>query len=120
MKKIISLIVVSLLLLTAACSSKPEGMVSSVPSLIKEGFTSNTEYEIICRGFPKEGLEGVQKDESAKRAALLNAYYFTRLKFDDTVIPDRDGKAERFVINQDHAVVYYTISKPDLKSRIRK
>lgn len=120
MKKIQALFFITLFILVTGCSSKPDGTVSSVPSLIREGFKSDTEYEIICRGFPKEGLEGIQKDESAKRAALLNAYYFARLKFDDSVIPDRDGKAERFVLNQDHAIVYYTIQKSDLKRRVRK
>lgn len=120
MKNFHLLLVIVLFFILAGCSSKPEGMVSSAPSLIKEGFKSDSEYEIICRGFPKEGLEGLQKDESAKRAAILNAYYFARLKFDDSVAPDKDGKAERFVLNQDHAIVYYTIKKPDLKKRIRK
>lgn len=120
MKKFQVLFLIALFFMITGCSSKPDGMVSSVPSLIKEGFKSDTEYEIICRGFPKEGLEGIQKDESAKRAALLNAYYFARLKFDDSVVPDRDGKAERFVLNQDHAIVYYTIKKPDLKRRVKK
>ena len=120
MKKIILLSTIAVLVTFAGCASKPEGMVSSVPSLIKEGFKSDTEYEIICRGFPREGLTSVQKDESAKRAALLNAYYYTQMKFDDTVIPDKDGKAERFVLNEDHAIVYYTISKPGLKNRVRK
>jgi len=119
MKKIIILSIIAVIVIFTGCASKPEGMVSSVPSLIKEGFKSDTQYEIICRGFPKEGLSGIQKDESAKRAALLNAYYYTKMKFDDTVIPDKDGKAERFVLNEDHAIVYYTITKPGLKKRIR-
>lgn len=120
MKKIIVLLLTAAFLVITGCSSNREVMVSSVPSLIKEGFKSDTEYEIICRGFPKEGLSGVQKDESAKRAALLNAYYYTKLKFDDQVMPDRDGKAERYVLNEDHAIVYYTISRPDLKKRVKK
>jgi len=120
MKIIQALLFITLFFLITGCASKPDETVTSRPSLIKEGFKSDTEYEIICRGFPKEGLEGIQKDESAKRAALLNAYYFARIKFDDSVIPDKDGKAERFVLNQDHAIVYYTIKKPDLKRRVRK
>ena len=120
MKKIFILPVIAVVLIITGCSSSSEGLVSSVPSLIKEGFTSDTEYEIICRGYPKEGLQGVMKDESGKRAALLNAYYFAGKKFDDSVAPDKDGKAERFVLNQDHAIVYYRIKKSNLRKRVRK
>lgn len=120
MKKIFILPLIAVFFIIAGCSSSPDNMVSSVPSLIKEGFTSDTEYEIICRGFPKEGLQGVLKDEAGKRAALLNAYYFAKIKFDDSVMPDKDGRAERFVLNQDHAIVYYTIKKSNLRNRVRK
>lgn len=120
MKNFFILPMIAAILIITGCSSSPDGLVSSVPSLIKEGFTSDTEYEIICRGYPKEGLQGIKKDESGKRAALLNAYYFAQKKFDDSVIPDKDGKAERFVLNQDHAIVYYTIKKSNLRKRIRK
>ena len=119
MKKLFILQAIAVLLYIG-CSASHEGIVSSNPSLIKEGFTSDTEYEIICRGFPKEGLQGVLKDEAGKRAALLNAYSFVKIKFDDSVIPDKDGKAERFVLNEEHAIVYYTISKSSLRKRVRK
>ena len=50
----------------------------------------------------------------------LILYYYAKLKFDSTVNPDVDGKAERYVLNRDHAIVYYTISKPGLKNRLKK
>ncbi len=120
MKNFFILPMIAAALIITGCSSSSKDLVSSVPSLIKEGFKSDTEYEIICRGYPKEGLQGVMKVESGKRAALLNAYYFAERKFDDSVIPDKDGKAEKFVLNQDHAIVYYTIKKSNLRKRVRK
>jgi len=108
------------LLIILSCSAEPGLNVKSTPNLIKEGFISDTEYEIICIGMPKDGLTGLQKEESSKRAALLNAYYYTKIKFDDTVNPDKDGKTEKMTVMDDHAELKYVITKSNLKKRIRK
>ena len=118
MKNISVIIMFISMLLIASCSG---GMnVGSTPNLIKEGFISNTEYEIICLGIPKSGLSGIRKEESAKRAALLNAYFYTKNRFDETVIPDRDGEIAEFKMLEDYGELRYIIRKSNLKKRVKK
>lgn len=120
MKKISVSAILFFLLVFISCTVDPVKNVQSVPNLISEKFISDTEYEIVCIGYPKEGLKGIQKEESSKRAALLNAYYFTRNRFDDTVLPDVDGKTEKLTVYDDYAEIKYIIKKSDLKKRIKK
>ena len=120
MKNITLAALVLSLLVILSCSSDPDINVQALPGLISEGFISDTEYEIVCIGYPKEGLTGIQKEESAKRAALLNAYYFSKNRFDDTVNPDQDGKAQKFTMFDDRAELKYVITKSNLKKRLKK
>ncbi len=119
MKNIIITFLISSMLLLIACSGDTVKNVQSIPNLISEKFISDTEYEIVCIGLPKEGLKGVQKEESAKRAAILVAYYYSKNKFDDTVNPDQDGKIEKFTMFDDHAEIKYVITKSNLKKRVK-
>ena len=119
MKKINIVMMLIFVLFIASCSSDNIN-VKSIPALIKEGFISDTEYEIVCMGLPKPGLTGFQKEESAKRAALLNAYFFTRNRFDDTVSPDKDGEIADFSMVDDHGELRYIIRKSNLKKRMKK
>jgi len=113
-------IILPLLFLLSCFGGDSGNKVQSVPSLINEGFINDTQYEIVCIGLPKEGLKGIQKEESAKRAALLNAYYFAKNRFDDSVKPDVDGKVEKVTMLDDHAEMKYVITKSSLKKRIKK
>ena len=120
MKQISLFMIACSSLMIISCSGEPGMNVKSVPSLISEKFISDNEYEIVCLGYPKEGLRGVQKEESAKRAALLNAYYFSKNRFDETVSPDQDGKMVKLTMFDDHAELKYVISKSNLKNRLKK
>lgn len=118
MKRIIILLAGVLILSVLSCFNDIKN-VQNIPTLVKEGFITDNEYEIVCIGFPKEGLTGIQKDESSKRAALLNAYYYTGARFDETVKPDMDGKVTKMELSETHATVHYVISKSNLKSRMK-
>ena len=120
MKKLIMFFLTITVALFFACSGDEIKKVQNIPTLVKEGFISPNEYEIVCIGFPKEGTTGIQKDETAKRAAVLNAYYYTAARFDDTVAPDKDGEIKKMEVTDTHATVYYVISKSNLKSRLKK
>lgn len=120
MKKEIALILATAIMLLVSCSGDGIKNVQNIPTLVREGFISDNEYEIVCIGFPKEGLTGLQKDESAKRAALLNAYFYTESRFDSTVAPDMDGTVKKMELSDSHATVYYVISKSKLKSRLKR
>jgi hypothetical protein len=120
MKKLIMLLLAITIVQYIACTSGEIQNVQNIPTLVKEGFISPNEYEIVCIGFAKEGLTGTQKNESAKRAAILNAYYYTGTRFNETVIPDKDGTIKKMEVTDTHATIYYVISKSNLKSRLKK
>lgn len=115
--RIAVLIFAAFSILILGCSSGPGINVQSVPSLISEDYVSDDTFEVVCRGFPKQGLSGAQKEESAKRAALLNAYYFIQSRFDSTVQPDRDGTVVKYEVEENSAVIYYRVTKSNLKKR---
>ena len=118
MKSIFSILITMILISAVlSCSSGDDISVQSIPSLISEEFTSNDTYEVVCRGFPKQGLTGVQKEESGKRAALLNAYYFVQTRFDNTVKPDTDGVVLKYDVQEEFVIVYYRVTKSNLKKR---
>lgn len=117
---VISLVLLSGMFMISCASDNNVNNVQSIPTLISEGFINDSEYEIVCIGFPKPGLTGMQKDESSKRAALLNAYFYSKNRFDDTVNPDRDGTVAKMTVFEDRAEVKYIIKKTGLKRRIKK
>lgn len=87
--------------------------------LVSKGFVDDTTYRVVCRGYPQEGLSGIQKTESSKRAALLGAYYIIQQEFNEGVAPDKDGKTEKIEIMDDHIVLYYVVHKKGLRSMVR-
>ncbi len=88
-------------------------------TLIRKGFINDDTWKVVCRGYPLEGLTGIQKSESSKRAALLGAYYYVKETFNESVAPDRDGKSEKFVMYSDHAELHYVIKKKGLKKMVK-
>ncbi len=110
-----------LLFLSLLLSGCPKGETGTERTvLLSKRFTGDSTYSLVCKGFPKDELSGIQRIESAKRAALLNVYYYAQEIFDDTVAPDRDGRVEKFEVGDDYATVYYEIRKAGLRSRLKK
>lgn len=115
------LLVASLLFIIASCNSSNDIKVTSgTPALIREGFIEKDKYEVLCYGFPQKGLTGIAKRQSSQRAAILNAYYYIKVKFNDSVLPDRDGRVIKMTDTDDYAIVHYVIKKRNLKSRLLK
>jgi hypothetical protein len=114
----ISLLVISAMMLVLGCVKDGDGTDRTV--LISKRFTSSTTYSLVCKGFPKDELTGPARMESAKRAALLNVYYYVQQIFNDTVAPDRDGRVEKYEAGDDYATVYYEIAKPGLRQRLKR
>ena len=88
--------------------------------LISRGFSGGDAYLIVCKGFPKEGVEGFRRGETAKDAALMNAQFIARDIFNDTVDPVRNGSVQKFTVYDDHAVVHYEIRKKGLRGSLKK
>lgn len=87
--------------------------------LLSRGFVDDNTYRVVCRGYPPEGLSGIQQAESSKRAALLSAYYFIGQVFNENVAPDRDGRIEKIEYMSDHAVLHYVVSRKNLRGMVR-
>ena len=114
------LLLVSFVMVLAGCDQV--GVTSQGPreaALISKGFVDDNTWKVVCRGFPLEGLKGIQKSESSKRAALLGAYYYIKETFNESVSPDKDGKTEKLEIMSDHAVLYYVVHKKGLKKMMK-
>lgn len=97
------------------------GVKSGAPyeALVSKGFVDDNTWKVVCRGYPLEGLKGIQKSESSKRAALLGAYHYIQETFNESVEPDRDGKTEKIEVMGDHVVLYYVVRKRGLKKMLK-
>jgi hypothetical protein len=108
-------VMVAALLLSIGCDEKSADDSVQKEPLISQGFVDDDTYRVVCRGFPLKGSTGLQKVESSKRAALLGAYYYIKNAFNESVAPDKDGKAEKFEYMSDYVVVHYVVQKKGLK-----
>jgi len=88
--------------------------------VIRKGCINRNSYLIVCKGYPREGLAGVQKDATAREAALINAQVIARDFFNDTVDPIRNGEAVKFEMKGEYAVVHYRVQKANLRARQRR
>ena len=117
--KSLLLLSVITVLIFSGCDSV--GVKSQGPreALVSKGFVDDDTWKVVCRGYPLEGLRGIQKTESSKRAALLGAYYYVQETFTDAVAPDKDGKTEKIELAGDHAVLHYIVHKKGLKKMVK-
>ncbi len=113
MKTRLLLLAAAIPLLFTACEEK-KGMI------ISRSFVDDTTYEVVVRGYPKKDTTGVARMESAKRAALLNAYHIIRQDFTRSIAPDRNGKVMEYVMQDDSAVVRYRLKYPGLRQYYRQ
>ena len=125
MKKILFLILIVML---SSCvkedkDAKKEPNVMDLPGLsedakkeiiVKKYFKDNNTFVIECKGFPKEGLEGKARIESAKEAALINAQVCSRDLFEETVDVIRNGEIHNYTIADDYVIIEYMILKNGL------
>lgn len=115
-----ALAVLAVLAAVVSCDRKG-GMTEPArrEALVSKGFIDDNTYGIVCRGYPADGTAGVQKTESAKRAALLGAYYVAQEVFTGAVAPDRDGATKKIEYLEDHVVLHYVIAKRGLRQMVR-
>jgi hypothetical protein len=107
-----------LMITLAGCDNVTVKSAGLQEVLISQGFVDDNTYRIVCRGYPLEGLKGLQQAESSKRAALLHAYYVIKQVFNESVAPDRDGRTEKIEYMSDHAVLNYVVHKKGLKKMV--
>ncbi len=110
MKKFL-FVVLAFAVLAGGCARNTGG------PLVYKKFKDDHTLLIACRGNVKEGTIGVARFESAKRAALMNIYYFIRKDFGDSIDPRRDGSVKGVEFSGDAAVVHYVIKKKNIRSR---
>lgn len=88
--------------------------------IVKKFFLNSSTFVIVCKGWPKESLSGVERTESAKEAALMNAQFSSRDLFDSTVDVIKNGDAEKYEIFDGYVTVRYVIKKSQLKKHYKK
>jgi hypothetical protein len=105
--------------------AKNEPNVMDIPALseqvkkeviVKKYFEDDNTFIIECKGFPKDGLEGKARIESAKEAALINAQICSRDLFNESVDVIRNGEIHKYDIEDDYVVIHYAV----IKNRLRK
>lgn len=119
MRKLVILFLVFTLAGAFMCAQKRGVDRSAV--LVKKDFLNDNTYVIICRGFPKEGLEGLQAVETSKEAALLNAQIIARETFSDSIDVVKGGSVESYEVNerQGYAQIRYVVKAPGLKKNLK-
>ncbi|MBP8082890.1 MAG: hypothetical protein KAZ87_06780 [Spirochaetes bacterium] len=112
-KILFSFLSIFFLLALSSCREN-DNLTMSRPVLIEAKQLSPNEYLIRCAGYPKENLEGIQMEESAKEAALLNAQMIAKNKF-KTIDTVKLGEIRKNVFNGSAAEIDYVIVYPDIK-----
>ena len=87
--------------------------------VISKGFRGLDTYIIVCKGYPKEGTEGVSRTGTAREAAVMNAQFIARDIFNSTVDPVKNGLAKKFSDHSDYSLVHYEITKKNLRYRLK-
>lgn len=111
MKYIVSILIFILF----SCYTKEKGTV-----IEKEWFEDDNTYVILCKGYPKEGISGKARIETAKEAALINAQFYAKNIFDDTVNVITNGTIKNFKIYEDHVIIHYVIEHKNLRRLMNK
>jgi hypothetical protein len=88
--------------------------------LIKRYFDDDNTYVIVCKGFPKEGLDPAESRGTAREAALLNAQVIAKQAFKDSVDVIKNGRVEKYTDYPGYSVLYYVIKYPRLKKQLRE
>ncbi len=88
--------------------------------LIKNYFADDNTYVIVCKGFPKEGIEPAEAKGTAKEAALINAQMIAKQTFKDSVDVIKNGAVEKYTEYENFAVIYYIVKFPRLKKYLKE
>ncbi|MGL4369142.1 MAG: hypothetical protein ACRCUT_05645 [Spirochaetota bacterium] len=115
-KIIAALFSLCIFLPAAAQDTEPQRQV-----LIKAKAVSSNKYLIIARGYPRPGLTvKLQMQGTAKEAALLNAQILAKERFVDGFDVIRNGKAEKYIVTDEYADVYYYLQSPGIRRYLKK
>ncbi len=127
MKKFIFLIFFSVLLISCqkkeniimeSASGPGEIVLTEAEYLIDAKVISDTEYLIICKGYPKPGLtNSVQIEGTAKDAALIYAQITAKKRLKN--IDGTKGTIREFEFNGEFGIVNYVIEADNIKSYIK-
>ncbi len=108
------------LLMVILTSCYPEKGKDSKDIIENKYFKNSNTYVIECRGFPREGVTGRARIETAKEAALMNAQFYTKDMFDGSVDVVRNGTIDKYDIQDDYVVIHYIIKYKGLQKLIKK
>ena len=109
------LAIFALIMISGNCQEKTKNDV-----IIKKWFKNNNTFVIVCKGYPKAGLKEPAKTESAKEAALINAQFFAKDLFTESVDVIKNGNVDKYQIKNEYVIIYYEIKASNLKKYLRK
>ena len=110
MKKIL-LIILIIIFYSPSCQGKRD-------VLVNKWFKDSNTFIIVCKGYPKEGVSGTAKIETAKEAALINAQFIAQNTFNSSVDVIRNGIIDKYEIHKEYVVIYYIIKQKGLKGNL--
>ena len=88
---------------------------STSGTLIKKYFKDDNTYVIICKGYPKPGVDSGEARGTAREAALLNAQVLAGEVFKSGINVITAGSPERYIDGKGYAMVYYIVRHPGLR-----
>lgn len=118
MKKSTIIALMAVIGLSMCAQKKSDTDRSSI--LIKKYFRDDNTYVIVCKGFPREGITGIQAGETAKESALLNAQIIARESFNESVDVVKLGSIEKYDFRGNIAVIEYVIKAEGLKRSLKR
>jgi len=88
--------------------------------LLNKAFKNDNIFKIVCKGYPKPGVYGIGRIETAKEAALINAQLFAKNIFLDSVDVIRKGTIEKYEVFPDYSVIHYVVKEKGLRKKMKK
>ncbi|HSV98057.1 MAG TPA: hypothetical protein VLM75_14140 [Spirochaetota bacterium] len=88
---------------------------STSGTLIMKYFKDDNTFVIICKGYPKPGVESGEARGTAREAALINAQVLAGEVFKSGINVITAGSPERYIDGKGYAMIYYIVRHPGLR-----
>lgn len=88
---------------------------STSGTLIMKYFKDDNTFVIICKGYPKPGVETGEARGTAREAALINAQVLAGEVFKSGINVITAGSPERYIDGKGYAMIYYIVRHPGLR-----
>ncbi|MBN1498567.1 MAG: hypothetical protein JW982_00290 [Spirochaetes bacterium] len=99
-------------------AAAPERTLTEKEYLIGAKVISDTEYQIICKAYPRPGLtDEIQMAGTAKEAALIYAQITAKKRLKN--IDPTKGTIKEYKFDGEFGTVYYIIEAENIRSHVK-